>query len=265
MDRAAVPGAHAPDQMDPARVDIDKSPARIAGMFDAIAGRYDLLNTVLSGGIDRYWRWRAVRSLRLTGRETAVDLCTGTADLVRALSRPGRAARVVGIDFSAMMLRHGLVKMRAAAGVAAGRIAPFQLARGDAMRIPLASSSADGLTIAFGIRNVKDHPAAIRDCLRVLKPGGRLAILEISMPRTPGLRQVYAWYFTQLLPRIGRLVSRHTDAYTYLPASVGAWVTPEAFSATLTAAGFAEVRAVPLTLGTVYLFTAIRPDRGARG
>jgi len=263
MERAAVPGADALSQM-------DKDPAKIAGMFDAIAAKYDLLNTVLSGGVDRYWRWRAVRSLRLTGRETAVDLCTGTADLVRALSRPGRAGRVIGIDFSAAMLRHGLAKMQAAVAGASGRpaprrLAPYLLARGDAMRIPLATSSADGLTIAFGIRNVKDHPAAVADCLRVLKPGGRLAILEISMPRIPILRQVYAWYFTRLLPRIGRLVSHHTDAYTYLPASVGAWVTPEAFSATLTGAGFAEVRAVPLTLGTVYLYTAIRPDRGARG
>lgn len=239
---------------------LDKDPAKIAGMFDGIAGRYDLLNTVLSAGIDRYWRWRAVRSLRLTGRETAVDLCTGTADLVVALARPGRAARVVGVDFSAAMLRRGIEKARGHAAAV-----PWLLARGDAMRIPLATASADGLTIAFGIRNVRDHAAAVADCLRVLKPGGRLAIVEISMPRIPVLRQVYAWYFTRLLPRIGRLVSRHAEAYAYLPASVGAWVTPEAFSATLAGAGFAEIRAVPLTLGTVYLFTAIRPDRGPRG
>ena len=247
-------------QMDPALPQLDKDPAKIAGMFDAIAARYDLLNTVLSGGVDRYWRWRAVRSLALTGRETAVDLCTGTADLVVALAKPGRAARVVGVDFSSAMLRHGLAKVRGR-----GATATWQLAQGDAMRLPLASASADGLTIAFGIRNVRDHAMAVADCLRVLKPGGRLAILEISTPRVPVFRQVYAWYFTRLLPRIGRLVSHHTDAYTYLPASVGAWVTPEAFSAALTGAGFAEVRAVPLTLGTVYLYTAIRPDRGARG
>jgi demethylmenaquinone methyltransferase/2-methoxy-6-polyprenyl-1,4-benzoquinol methylase len=116
--------------------------------------------------------------------------------------------------------------------------------------------------MAFGIRNVRDHAAAVADCFRVLKPGGRLAIVEIGMPRLPVLRTVYAWYFTRLLPRIGRLVSRHADAYTYLPASVGAWETPEAFCATLEGAGFVEVRAVPLTLGTVYLFTAVRPDRG---
>lgn len=246
-------------QMDPARARVDKDPARIAGMFDAIAARYDLLNTVLSAGVDRYWRWRAVRSLRLTGRETALDVCTGTADLVRALARPGRAARVLGIDFSAAMLRHGLAKVRARPGVAAS-----QLARGDAMRLPVASESADGLTIAFGIRNVRDHAVAVRECLRVLRPGGRLAILEIANPRIPVLREVYAWYFTRLLPRIGRLVSRHNDAYTYLPASVVGWVPPEAFAATLRESGFVEVRAVPLTAGTVYLYTATRPDRGVR-
>jgi demethylmenaquinone methyltransferase/2-methoxy-6-polyprenyl-1,4-benzoquinol methylase len=239
---------------------LDKDPAKIAGMFDAIAARYDLLNTVLSGGVDRYWRWRAVRSLRLTGRETAVDLCTGTADLVVALGRPGRAARVVGVDFSAAMLRHGLEKVRARTPAAA-----WGLARGDAMRLPLASETADGLTIAFGIRNVKDPAVAVADCLRVLKPGGRLAILEISTPKTPIFAQIYAWYFTRLLPRIGRLVSHHSDAYTYLPASVVGWVTPEAFAEILRSVGFAEVRPVPLTFGTVYLYTAIRPDRGARG
>ena len=247
-------------QMDPALPQLDKDPAKIAGMFDAIAARYDLLNTVLSGGVDRYWRWRAVRSLGFTGRETAVDLCTGTADLVAALARPGRAGRVVGVDFSSAMLRHGLTKVRGR-----GTPTPWQLAQGDAMRLPLASASADGLTIAFGIRNVRDHAVAVADCLRVLKPGGRLAILEISTPRVPVFREIYAWYFTRLLPRIGRLVSHHTDAYTYLPASVVGWVTPEAFSATLRSAGFADVRAVPLTFGAVYLYTAIRPERGARG
>jgi demethylmenaquinone methyltransferase/2-methoxy-6-polyprenyl-1,4-benzoquinol methylase len=239
---------------------LDKDPAKIAGMFDAIAARYDLLNTVLSGGVDRYWRWRAVRSLRLSGRETAVDLCTGTADLVAALARPGRARRVIGVDFSAAMLRHGLAKVRGRAPAAT-----WGLARGDAMRLPLATGSADGLTIAFGIRNVREPAVAAADCLRVLKPGGRLAILEISTPRTPVFAEIYAWYFTRLLPRIGRLVSHHSDAYTYLPASVVGWVTPEAFAETLRGVGFADVRAVPLTFGTVYLYTAIRPDRGARG
>lgn len=233
---------------------LDKSPAKIAGMFDAIASRYDLLNRVLSAGIDRYWRWRAVRSLRLTGREPVLDLCTGTADLALALVRPGRAGRVIGIDFAGAMLRIGLRKLRAAKPAV-----PASLARGDAMRLPLAAGSVDAVTIGFGIRNVQRPEIAARECFRVLRPGGRLAILEFGMPRLPGIRQVYAWYFTRVLPRIGRLVSRHSDAYTYLPTSVGAWASPSVFCEVLASAGFSEVRAVPLTFGIVYLYTATRP------
>jgi demethylmenaquinone methyltransferase / 2-methoxy-6-polyprenyl-1,4-benzoquinol methylase len=233
---------------------VDKRPEKIAGMFDAIAPRYDLLNTVLSGGIDRYWRWRAVRTLGFTGRETAIDLCTGTADLVLALARPGRARRVIGLDFSAAMLRVGVDKVRRAV-----RGAPAALAQGDAMRLPVADACGDGLTIAFGIRNVERPEVACRECLRVLRPGGRLAILEFGTPQLPGFRQFYQWYFRHVLPRVGRLVSRHQDAYTYLPASVGTWAAPEQFCETLRTAGFSEVRAVPLTFGVVYLYTAQRP------
>jgi demethylmenaquinone methyltransferase/2-methoxy-6-polyprenyl-1,4-benzoquinol methylase len=233
---------------------VDKRADRIAGMFDAIAARYDLLNTVLSGGMDRYWRWRAVRALGLTGRETVVDLCTGTADLALALARPGRAARVVGLDFAAAMLRIGLGKVRRTAS--AGRAV---LCRGDAMRLPLPSASADGVTIAFGIRNVERPEVASRECFRVLRPGGRLAILEFGTPRIPVFRQLYQAYFTHVLPRIGRLVSRHGEAYTYLPASVGAWDAPSQFRDTLTRAGFCAVRAVPLTFGVVYLYMATKP------
>jgi demethylmenaquinone methyltransferase/2-methoxy-6-polyprenyl-1,4-benzoquinol methylase len=231
----------------------DKSPAAIAGMFDAIAGRYDLLNGVLSGGIDRYWRWQAVRSLALTGRETTVDVCTGTADLVRALARPGRAARVVGVDFAGEMLKLGRVKLqRANPGV------PAMLVRGDATRLPLGDNLANGLTIAFGIRNVQEPERACRECWRVLRPGGRLAILEFGTPQAPGLRDVYRWYFRYVLPRVGRLISHHDEAYTYLPASVSLWSRPERFGRLLESAGFTDVRIVTLTFGIVNLFTAIK-------
>src|SRR5690348_1723435 len=140
----------------------DKSPTKIAGMFDAIAGRYDLLNRVLSGGIDRYWRWRAVRSLRLTGRERVLDVCTGTADLPLALARPGRAAAVVGVDFSGEMLRVGMDKVRKfqRASSRGPNAVPIALARGDAMRLPIPSASVAAATVAFGIRNVQEPAVA---------------------------------------------------------------------------------------------------------
>jgi demethylmenaquinone methyltransferase/2-methoxy-6-polyprenyl-1,4-benzoquinol methylase len=232
----------------------DKTPTKIAGMFDAIAQRYDLLNRVLSVGLDRYWRWRAVRSLELTGRERVLDVCTGTADLPVALARPGRAGAVVGVDFSIEMLRIGLRKIRRASASV-----PITLARGDAMRLPLADNSVAAATVAFGIRNVQDPAVACADMFRVLTPGGRLAVLEFSMPRTPGFRQVYEWYFRFVLPRIGRLISRHEDAYTYLPASVGAWASPEEFAGVLRRCGFVAVVPVPLTFGSVYLYTAVKP------
>jgi demethylmenaquinone methyltransferase/2-methoxy-6-polyprenyl-1,4-benzoquinol methylase len=235
---------------------VDKRPQRIAGMFDAIAARYDLLNTILSLGIDRYWRWRAVRALRLTGRETVVDLCTGTADLVVALAHPGRARRVVGIDFAAAMLRIGLQKVRQGAPDVAA-----VLARGDATRLPLPDGCADGLTMAFGIRNVEQPDQACRECHRVLASGGRLAILEFSTPTLPVFRQFYHWYNHAILPRIGRLLSRHEEAYSYLPASVSEWASPAQFCETLSRAGFVDVRTVPMTLGAVYLYTASKAGR----
>ena len=157
--------------------DTNRAPAKIAGMFDAIAGRYDLLNHVLSGGQDLYWRWRAVRRLRLTGQEQVLDLCTGTCDVARTMVKRRLARRVLGIDFSAEMLKVGKRKLR---GEGRDRVVP--LVRGDAMHLPAATASMDAVTIAFGIRNVQDAAVALDEVARVLKPGGRLAILEFSTP-----------------------------------------------------------------------------------
>jgi demethylmenaquinone methyltransferase/2-methoxy-6-polyprenyl-1,4-benzoquinol methylase len=224
-------------------------------MFDAIAPRYDLLNHLLSAGIDKRWRARAIRSLQLTGRETLVDVATGTADVALQARRasPG-AARVLGVDFAGAMLALGLTKVRAA-----GESDRIALVRGDAMRLPVDSASADAVTISFGIRNVQQPDMACREMARVLRPGGRLAILEFGVPRIPGLSALYLWYFKQVLPRIGRLISGHTGAYTYLPASVGSFPPPDEFMKILRQSGFAEVRAVPLTLGIVYLYVGRKP------
>ena len=235
-----------------------KQPDQIAGMFDAIAPRYDLLNRVLSAGIDRRWRKRAIVSLGLTGNEVLLDVCTGTADVAleaRAGSRNavGGAVRVVGVDFAGAMLRHGLAKVRRA-----GEGAGIDLVRGDATRLPVRSGGVDAATVAFGIRNVQRPDVACAEMARALKPGGRLAILEFGVPRIPGIRTLYRWYFTHLLPLVGRAVSGHQAAYSYLPASVGAFPPPAEFMTILRQAGFTDVRAVPLTLGIVYLYTARR-------
>jgi len=229
-------------------------------MFDAIARRYDTLNHLLSAGMDRRWRRRAVAVLALTGRERVLDMCTGTADLAieAATSPSGRAASVIGVDFSSEMLRHAAPKIRAAR--LAGRV---HLVRGDATLVPLPDGCCDAAMVAFGIRNVADPVRGCREFHRVLVPGGRLAILEFGSPRLPGLKTCYLWYFRYVLPLVGRAISKHQDAYTYLPASVIAFPTGAAFEHLLRQAGFSEVRFETLSFGIVYLYTAVKGQPGA--
>jgi demethylmenaquinone methyltransferase/2-methoxy-6-polyprenyl-1,4-benzoquinol methylase len=223
-------------------------------MFDAIAPRYDFLNHLLSAGLDVRWRRRAIDALALTGSERLLDLCTGTGDLaIAALAATRRASRVVGVDFSGAML--AIAREKVGHGRAAGRVA---LVRGDATRIPLADRSVDAVTIAFGIRNVESPWSACAEMLRVLRPGGRLAILEFAVPTTPLFGPVYRWYIANVLPRIGRAVSRHDGAYAYLPASIDAFAAPDEFVKILRQAGFGEVSADRLTFGSVILYTARR-------
>jgi demethylmenaquinone methyltransferase/2-methoxy-6-polyprenyl-1,4-benzoquinol methylase len=227
-------------------------------MFDLVAPRYDLLNHLLSAGFDWQWRRRAIRELQLTGRERVLDMCTGTADLAMAAVAPrrGGARDVIGIDFSGEMLRIGMEKLERA-----GLTSRIHLARGDAMRVPLQDRSCDAATVAFGIRNVADPARAYAEFARVLRPGGRLAMLEFGMPSQRVLRGAYRWYFRRVLPRIGRLISRHQDAYAYLPASVEEFESPSAVVAMLHRAGFSTARAVPLLFGVVYLYVADVPGR----
>ena len=237
-------------------VSTSKEPARIAQMFDAIARRYDTLNHLLSAGLDRRWRRQAVTALGLTGAERVVDVCTGTGDMaVEAVTRrTGQARDVVGIDFAGEMVRLAREKVHRAA-----LDARVHLARGDATRLPLPDAAFDAATIAFGIRNVVDPAAACREFGRVLRPGGRLAVLEFGFPRIPGIRAAYRAYFNHVLPRVGRLVSKHGEAYSYLPASVETFPTPQAFAEELHRAGFAQVDIQSLAFGVVYLYVAHKP------
>jgi demethylmenaquinone methyltransferase / 2-methoxy-6-polyprenyl-1,4-benzoquinol methylase len=242
--------------------DVSKSAPKIAGMFDAIARRYDILNHLLSGGIDRRWRKQAVASLRLTGRERVLDVCTGTADLAIASRTAHPAAHsVIGVDFARAMLGVGLDKLHRR-----GLGDRIHLARADAMRLPIADRSVDAVTIAFGIRNVENPAAACGEMHRALRPGGRLAILEFAVPTAWPFRSIYMAYFTFVLPRLGRLISGHEAAYEYLPASVGAFAGPDEFMALLRGIGFVDVGARPLTFGVVVLYTACKAaeNRSAR-
>jgi demethylmenaquinone methyltransferase / 2-methoxy-6-polyprenyl-1,4-benzoquinol methylase len=221
--------------------------AAVRSMFDRIAPRYDLLNRVLSAGIDARWRRRCIDAV--AGASRVLDLCSGTGDLlVEFLARdPVRTG--VGVDLSTEMLVRGAAKLRRRGMDGRGR-----MAAGDAERLPVRAGAFDAATVAFGIRNVGDPAMALREMHRALRPGGRAAILEFSMPGGT-LGGAYRLYFTQVLPRIGGLVSGDAGAYSYLPASVGRFPAPAEFAAAMTAAGFASVRYTALTAGIAHLYT----------
>ncbi len=206
----------------------------VRGIFRDIAPRYDLLNHLLSLNIDKRWRRRAVDDL---GWETTpggryLDLCAGTLDLAAELAtRQGFAGTVVGADFVLPMLVLGKGK--------AERVTPLNA---DALELPFADAAFDGATVGFGVRNLIDLDAGLREAARVLRPGARFVVLEFTTPPRQPLRGLYFFYFRRILPLIGRLVSKHRTAYTWLPESVLAFPEPDALSERMRAAGFDEVR-----------------------
>ena len=207
----------------------------VQGMFSDIAPRYDLLNHVLSLNIDRAWRKRALAVLAWRERPAGVylDLCAGTLDVGAALTREAEfSGFVVGADFAVPMLRHGVGK------APASRLAPVGA---DALALPLAASSVDGAIVAFGIRNVIDLDGGLREARRVLKPGARLVILEFSTPRNALVSALYHAYFHSVLPMVGRAISGHRSAYSYLPMSVANFPTEERLADQLRLAGFDSV------------------------
>jgi demethylmenaquinone methyltransferase/2-methoxy-6-polyprenyl-1,4-benzoquinol methylase len=227
-------------------------------MFDGIAERYDTLNRILSLGLDQGWRRRTARELKLRPGSVVLDLATGTGDLALLIARENPEVRVIGVDPSGRMLEVAERKVREEG--LEGRI---ELRQGDAQALDLADSSVDAVSMAFGIRNVPDRPKALREMARVTKAGGRVGILELSEPREGLLSKVARFHIRKVVPRIGGALSGSAE-YRYLQESIAAFPPPDEFAAMMTASGFREVRADPLTLGVVCLFVG-EPDEGMRG
>ncbi|MCE2816485.1 MAG: bifunctional demethylmenaquinone methyltransferase/2-methoxy-6-polyprenyl-1,4-benzoquinol methylase UbiE [Cryomorphaceae bacterium] len=226
---------------------------QVAEMFNAISPKYDALNRILSVGIDQSWRRKTVREIRATGATQILDVATGTADLALALADGIPGSKVVGVDISAGMLDVGRQKVRARR-----RDDRVRLDLGDGEQLPYGDAEFGAITVAFGVRNFEHLEQGLRDMHRVLQPGGTLAVLEFSQPTSWPFRPLYLFYFNNILPRIGRLISKDASAYTYLPDSVQAFPYGEAFAAKLQEAGFRTVRIRPLTLGIASLYVATK-------
>jgi demethylmenaquinone methyltransferase/2-methoxy-6-polyprenyl-1,4-benzoquinol methylase len=253
---------------------VDKSESRIREMFGEISPRYDFLNHFLSGGTDYYWRWRTVRSAAPVGERPVLDVCTGTGDLAVAYWRRGRGrVRVVGADFTHEMLvlaRQKSSSLVSRSGAPVSRPAAIEFVEADTQRLPFADDLFQIVSVAFGLRNVTDTLAGLREMARVCAPGGRVVVLEFSLPQGRVLGGAYRWYFRHVLPRIGQLVSGNRQAaYRYLPDSVAEFPCGERLAAMMKSCGLEPVTWSPLTFGiaTLYVGTksgSTKPTDGRR-
>ena len=224
---------------------------QIQAMFNSIAPRYDLLNRLLSIGYDRYWRKIAVREFELFENKKYLDMATGTADIALEIAKKHpKPSQIIGMDFSISMLKLGHQK------ISTRNIGKtIKLIPGAAENIPLKDHTFDGAISAFGVRNFLDTQQGIREMYRILKPNGKIVILEFSFPKKGLLSRNYRCYFEKILPLVGRIFSGHKKAYSYLPASVANFPQGEAFNEILKRSGFKNVSFKPLTLGIVTLYT----------
>jgi demethylmenaquinone methyltransferase/2-methoxy-6-polyprenyl-1,4-benzoquinol methylase len=224
-------------------------------MFDRIAPRYDLLNRLLSLRRDVIWRKKLVSALGLKPGARVLDAACGTADVALQIAMAASGSvRVVGVDFAAEMLRlaqHKIARRNCAE--------PIKLAVADALQLPFGADRFDAVSMAFGIRNIQNKSAVLRNFYHHLKPGGHLAILELATPDAGFLQVAYLYYVNRILPGVGRLFSKHHFAYTYLPSSVAAFPAAPRFADLMRQAGFKRVRYLKLTLGVAVLFVGTKP------
>jgi demethylmenaquinone methyltransferase / 2-methoxy-6-polyprenyl-1,4-benzoquinol methylase len=230
---------------------VDKAPSRVQEMFAQIAPRYDFLNRLLSLGIDRRWRRRTVKLVPPDGDGPILDVCTGTADLALVYWRAGRGKTpIVGTDFCQPMLEIARRKCGRA-----GADNQLTLIEADTLHLPFAADTFQIVCVAFGLRNVSDTDAGLREMTRVCRPGGRVAVLEFSTPTAAPLGAVYGWYFRRVLPRIGQALARNSQgAYNYLPESVGGFPQAAVLAERMRAAGLGELWRRPMTFGIATLY-----------
>ena len=227
---------------------------QIQAMFNAVAPRYDFLNRILSIGYDRYWRKVAVNQFGNISNKTFLDVATGTADIALEIAkRHPSALQVIGMDFSQSMLKLGSNKINKN-----NLVKEIPLIPASAENIPLKDQIFDGAITAFGVRNFSDARKGILEMYRVLKPNGKIVILEFSFPKYRLLQWLYRLYFEKILPITGRIISGHKTAYSYLPISVANFPQGEAFKEILENSGFKKVSFKTLTLGIVTLYTGIK-------
>ena len=224
----------------------------VRGYFGAIAGRYDLLNTLLSFGLHHLWKRRTIKEACIAPGARVLDLCGGTADLALAADRAG-AQSVTVCDFSLEMMAVGKKKTAA--------VAAISFICGDAQRIACAGASFDVALIGFGLRNLADREQGLREMLRVLKPGGRLVCLEFSTPVWPWFRRLYDFYSRYIIPTAGLLIAGSREAYEYLPDSIKKFPLPEELALMMQAAGFSNVTYARLTNGIAAIHTGRKPRR----
>ncbi|MDD9301473.1 MAG: bifunctional demethylmenaquinone methyltransferase/2-methoxy-6-polyprenyl-1,4-benzoquinol methylase UbiE [Desulfobacter sp.] len=223
-------------------------------MFDKIAPKYDFLNRLLSMRQDVFWRKEMVRAARLKKNAKVVDVACGTCDVGLEISSAlDKEVQVTGLDFSLGMLNLSKAKL------VKEKNTTIDLVNGDALNLPLKNNDFDALFIAFGIRNIMNREKAIQEFHRTLKRGGRLVVLELSTPEQGILRQIYLGYFKQVLPLIGSFFSKHSNAYSYLPASVLKFPSPVSFAGQMKTAGFTDVKFKQMSLGIVTLFVGTKP------
>ncbi len=236
------------------RVPWGEKKARVGEVFDSVAPRYDVMNDVMSFGLHRLWKRFAIARTGLRNGDAALDVAAGSGDLSLAMARRvGKDGRVVVSDINASMLSVGRDRL-----IDAGIVGNVEFAIADAEKLPLADRSFDCVTIGFGLRNVTDKDAALREFYRVLKPGGRLVVLEFSKPQVSALEPVYDAYSFQILPRLGELIADDADSYRYLAESIRRHPDQETLLGMFEAAGFERCEYFNLTMGVVAVHVGFR-------